>query len=712
MTTLSRTVAEAQPKDAGRGVVRVDPADLAALGLQIGDLVKVQGGRAATGRVLPAFPDQRAAGLVCLDDVLRENAQCAVGDSVELSRVPAVAAKSVVMAPVHKAPRRRDLPHIGRLLDGLPVSVGDAVQVLVFDKRPARFEVVSTEPAGTVVIAPDTELVVQRRVVEGRSRRQSGQAKPSRAGGFSAIGGLDAELRRIREMIELPLQQPEVFEQLGVAPPKGVLLHGPPGCGKTLIARTIAEQTQAAFFVISGPEVIRKHYGESEARLREVFAEAAKKAPSIVFLDEIDALAPRRETVQGDVEKRVVATLLTLLDGLERRAAVVVIGATNLPDLLDPALRRPGRFDREIPIPIPDVRGRRQILGVHTEAMPLADDVDLDQLAGLTHGYVGADLEALCREAAMGRLRAELDSEGGRVRVPAGGLRVTHEDFLGAWRQLAPATVREVVVEVPTTRWEDIGGLDDVRARLQEVVSWPLRFKALFERAQLRPPRGVLLHGPPGCGKTMIARAVAHEAGAHFMAVDGPELLSKYVGESERGIRKLFHRARQAAPCVVFFDELDGLARKRSGDDDPTGERVLTQLLAEMDGVEAMDGVLVLAATNRLDRIDPALLRPGRFDELIEIPRPDAAGAEAILLTHLTGRPLSTNIDVKAIVVELDGFSGARVAGVVRRAALSAVRRVVEADGDVDAVQITQDDLVAARNEEAQAAIAAGEPVF
>jgi transitional endoplasmic reticulum ATPase len=500
---------------------------------------------------------------------------------------------------------------------------------------------------------------------------------------YEDIGGLKHQLHRIREMIELPLRFPEVFERLGIEAPKGVLLHGPPGCGKTLIARSIAHETEASFFSVSGPEIIHKFYGESEAHLRKIFDEATRKAPSIIFLDEIDAIAPKRENAVGDVEKRVVAQLLALMDGLAKRRQLIVIAATNLPNALDPALRRPGRFDREIAIPVPDRHGREEILGIHSRGMPLADNVDMAYLGDITHGFVGADLEALCREAAMNCLRRILpEVDFALARIPyeqLARLEVQMHDFLDALREVEPSATRELFVETPQVKWSEVGGLSAVKERLIETVEWPLHYEAVFTAARVRPAKGILLVGPPGCGKTLLAKAVATESRVNFLSVKGPALLSKYVGESEKAVREVFRTARQAAPCIIFFDEIDALvpARAASSSDSRVGERVLSQFLAEFDGVEELRGVLVLGATNRIDLLDPAILRPGRFDELIEIPLPDEEGRRQIFEVHLREKPLEAGINQADLVARTDSFSGAEIQAVCTRAALRAVRRVI-----------------------------------
>jgi len=550
-----------------------------------------------------------------------------------------------------------------------------------------------------VIINPTTQLTV------GKTQEQA----VARSIAYEDIGGLKSQLQRIREMIELPLRYPEVFDRLGIDAPKGVLLHGPPGCGKTLIARAIAHETDANFFSVSGPEVIHKFYGESEAHLRKIFEDAGRKGPSIIFLDEIDAIAPKREQVVGDVEKRVVAQLLALMDGLAKRQNLIVIAATNLPNVLDPALRRPGRFDREIAIPIPDRIGRLEILEIHSRGMPLAQDVDVAHLAEITHGFVGADLEALCREAAMSCLRRIMPDIDFALRsLPyelISKLEVRMEDFLGALKDVEPSAIREVFVEVPDVHWEDVGGLAEVKSRLIEAVEWPLRYGHLFAQAGIRPPKGILVCGPPGCGKTLLAKAVATESKVNFLSVKGPALLSKYVGESERGIREVFRKARQAAPCIVFFDEIDSLLPTRSSgsSDSHVSERVLSQFLAELDGIEELRGVLVLGATNRVDMLDPAVIRPGRFDEIVEIPIPNQEDRLEIFSIHLKNKPLAPGIDITDLVARSDAFSGAEIASVCNMAALRAVRRAIdgiEATGaEEPVIVVTADDLQAAFEE-------------
>ncbi|MEO1271311.1 MAG: CDC48 family AAA ATPase, partial [Myxococcota bacterium] len=677
-------VSEAASRDVGRGLIRIDPADLTRLGLKLGDFVEVEGKRCTLGKVMIAYADDRGHERAVMDGVMRDNARTSLGERVIVRPAKVFPAKQVSVISQTAHLTRRDLDYIGSRLDGLPVRQGDRIRVTLFGSRWADFQVESTLPPEAVVIHPTTRLVVGEAKPQKAAPQGGADAVPS----YEDIGGLKPQLQRIREMIELPLRYPEVFERLGIAPPSGVLLHGPPGCGKTLIARTIAHEAEAHFYAISGPEIIHKFYGESEAHLRKIFEQASTKAPSIIFLDEIDAIAPRRDRSGGDVEKRVVATLLALMDGVNRRQGVIVIAATNIPNAIDPALRRPGRFDREIAIPIPDKRGRAQIFDVHSRGMPLAEDVDAELLAEVTHGFVGADLEALCREAAMRCLRRLLpDIDFGAGHIPYDRLEqleVRMDDFQAALREVEASAIREVFVEVPNVRWSDIGGLSAVKQQLIEAVEWPLNYPELYEAAGVRPPKGVLLSGPPGCGKTMLAKAVAHESQVNFMAVKGPELLSKYVGESEEALREVFRKARQAAPVVLFFDEIDALLPTREGSSTSrVPERVLGQFLTEMDGIEELKGVLVLGATNRRDMLDPAVLRPGRFDALVTIDLPDRDARADIFQVQLQDKPLADPTPkVEWLASKTEGFSGAEIAAVCHGAALRALRRAVEGATD------------------------------
>ena len=698
---LKLKVTEALSKDVGRGIARMGPEDLERLQLAIGDTVEVEGKRPTVCKVMPAHKELRGQSRVQIDGLVRENAGTGLDEFVMVRKVVCRPADRVVLAPATVRPSERDMDYIGNLLDGLPVQAGTRIRATLFGGRWADFRVESTAPKGPVLINPTTQLVIG-----GTQPMEEGAARST---SYEDIGGLKPQLQRIREMIELPLRYPEVFERLGIGAPKGVLLHGPPGCGKTLIARAIAHETEANFYAVSGPEIIHKFYGESEAHLRKIFEEATQKGPSIIFLDEIDAIAPRRENVVGEVEKRVVAQLLALMDGLAKRKQLIVIAATNLPNLLDPALRRPGRFDREIAIPIPDRYGREEILSVHSRGMPLAEDVAMGHVAEITHGFVGADLEALCREAAMLCLRRIMpDIDFAMARIPyeqLAKLEIRMADFMDALREVEPSATREVFVEVPNVRWEDVGGLAQVKQQLLEAVEWPLQYADLFTKACIRPPKGILLVGPPGCGKTMLAKAIATESQVNFISVKGPALISKYVGDSEKGVRDMFRKAKQAAPCIIFFDEIDAMvpARSAGGSDAHVAERVLSQFLTELDGVEELKGVLLLGATNRMDMLDPAILRPGRFDEIVDIPLPDEESRRLIFEVHLRDKPLAPGISTSQLAADTDGFSGADIQGLCTRAALRAVRRAVvhriAHPGDEAEVIVGPDDIDAALKE-------------
>ncbi|MCD6593813.1 CDC48 family AAA ATPase, partial [Candidatus Bathyarchaeota archaeon] len=571
--------------------------------------------------------------------------------------------------------------YLRRLLEGRVVTRGDLIPLGIMGRK-IDLTVISVQPpASAVIISSDTEIVISEGKAEAAIREIPRVT-------YEDIGGLSEAIKKIREMVELPLKYPELFERLGVEAPKGVLLYGPPGTGKTLLAKAVANETNAAFFSISGPEIMSKYYGESEERLREIFKQAEENAPSIIFIDEIDAIAPKREEVTGEVEKRVVSQLLALMDGLKPRGRVVVIGATNRPNALDPALRRPGRFDREIEIGVPNKKGRLEILQIHTRGMPLADDVDLERIASITHGFVGADIEALCKEAAIRALRRiipEIDFE--KEKIPAeilNKISVTMNDFMEALRDVEPSAMREVLVEVPSVKWDDIGGLKEAKLELQEAVEWPLKYSEIFEHMDARPPKGILLYGPPGTGKTLLAKAVANESEANFISIKGPEVLSKWVGESERAIREVFRKAKQAAPSIIFFDEIDAIAPVRGsgvGDSNVT-ERVISQLLTEMDGLEELRGVVVIAATNRPDIVDPALLRPGRFDKLLYIPPPDLEARKEILKIHTRKKPLADDVNLDEIAKRTEGYTGADLEAVCNTAVMLAIREHIAKSGN------------------------------
>jgi transitional endoplasmic reticulum ATPase len=671
-TDISLKVAEGRLQDVGRGLARLDPADISRLGVSIGSLVQIGGKKTTAAKVVPAFRDVRGKQLIQIDGITRGNAGVVIGEKVTLAPLQTAAAQRIVLVPEGaEVLRQATGEYLTRFLTDMPVTTGDRIRVALFGSRFQEFRVLETVPRGTVIVRRETAIRID---VRGSSSDGVGRVS------YEDIGGLGSAIQRVREMIELPLRYPEIFGRLGIDPPKGVLLHGPPGCGKTLLARAVANETNASFFAISGPEIVSKYYGESEAKLRQLFEQAKKEAPSIIFLDEIDSIAPKRENTTGEVEKRIVAQLLAIMDGLEARGQITVIAATNLPNSLDPALRRPGRFDREIVIGIPDVQGRREMLEIHTRGMPLSGDVNLQVLAEITHGFTGADMAALCREAAMAALRRVLP----RVDFNPSSfpyeqllqLNISMEDFYSALRDVEPSGLREVLVEVPDVCWDDIGGLEKIKSELREIVEWPVRHQDLYELAQLRPPKGILLSGSPGTGKTLLAKAVAKELGINFISVKGPELLSKFVGESEKGLREIFRKARQAAPCVIFFDEIDALVPRRgtSSSDGHVGERMVAQMLSEMDGVEALEGVLVLAATNRPDMIDPALLRPGRFDRVIEIGRPDESDRFSILAVHNRGKSLGPDVDLRELARQTDGFTGADLEKLSQEAAMAAVR--------------------------------------
>jgi transitional endoplasmic reticulum ATPase len=677
--TIVLKVAEAGSKDVGRGIVRLDPGDFQNIGVEVGDVVAITGKRQTVAKVLPAYMEDRGRGVIRLDGLARENAQVGIDERVTVGRCDFQPAQRIVVAPLTLM-RSYDARYIGSLLEGLPLVEGDLVRARLIGSRTQDFKVVSTRPAGVVMIHPKTAMEIEQKKEPGEGRSRIS---------YEDIGGLGKEIRRIREMIELPLKYPQVFERLGIDPPKGVLLHGPPGCGKTLIARAVANETDAFFRSISGPEIMHKFYGESEANLRKIFDEASARAPSIIFLDEIDAIAPKREEMGGEkqVEKRVVAQLLALLDGLSSRGQVIVIGATNIPNVLDPALRRPGRFDREIEIGIPDMNGRLTILDIHTRGMPLAEDVDLGRLAEMTHGFVGADLEALSREAAMATLRKifpRIDFELEEIPYDTlMQLQVCMDDFREALKDVEPSAIREVFTEVPDVKWTDVGGLHDVKRVLKETIEWPLKYNDLFKQAGTSPSKGILLYGPPGSGKTLLAKAVASESEVNFISVKGPELMSKWVGESEKGVREIFKKAKQASPCIIFFDEIDSVVPKRGSDaSSHVADRVISQFLTELDGIEELKGIVVLAATNRVDIIDQALLRAGRFDFHLKIPAPDRDARLEILKVHTRGKPLAGDVDLKRLAASSEGLVGADLEAICRKAAMKAIREFIESGKD------------------------------
>ncbi len=670
-------VIEAKQRDANKPIVRIDPEVMREYSIETGMVVEIVGRRRTAAKVWYGLPEDEGKRVIRMNSIMRRNADVSVNEKVKVRKVDPKPAQLVKLAPVSMtlAVDQNFTQYIKQRLRDYVLCEGDLVQLTVLG-QPLTFQVVQVKPSNAIVIiTEETNLIVYERPVENiRIPRVT----------WEDIGDLEEAKEKIRELVELPLRHPEIFKHLGIEPPKGILLIGPPGCGKTLLAKAVANEVNAYFIAINGPEIVSKYYGESEARLREIFEEAKKNAPAIIFIDEIDAIAPKREEVTGEVEKRIVAQLLTLMDGLQERGQVIVIGATNRPEAVDPALRRPGRFDREIYIGPPDLRGRYEILLVHTRNMPLARDVDLRKLAEMTHGYTGADLAALCREAAMRALRRAIKSGLIDLNNPAtineetlSKIQVTMNDFLEAMKEIVPSALREIHVEVPKVKWGDIGGLEQVKQELREAVEWPLKYPDKFRKFGIRPPKGILLFGPPGCGKTLLAKAVATESGANFIAVRGPEILSKWFGESERVIREIFKRARMAAPCVIFFDEIDAIAPARGIAAETEGhamERIVAQLLAEMDGIAPLENVVVIAATNRPDILDPALLRPGRFDRIIYVPPPDFKARLEILKIHTRSVPLAKDVDLVEIAKMTEGYSGADLELLVREAVMLAMR--------------------------------------
>ena len=672
-------VAEAVTKDVGRGLARMDPEDMARLGAAVGDIVSIKGKRTTVAKVMPTFQPERGQGIVQIDGLVRRNCQSGLDEKVTVARVEAHPAERIELAPAEALTAmtaKGDSKYLGRLLEGLPLVAGDTVRATLFGARAHDFTILHATPPGPVLVHAATVITVKQ--------EKTGEARGARVS-YEDVGGQAREIRRIREMVELPLKYPQVFQRLGIDAPKGVLLYGPPGTGKTLIARAVANETDAYFVHISGPEIMAKFYGESEGKLRAIFEDAAAHAPAIIFLDELDAIAPKREEMGAEkqVEHRVVAQLLALMDGLNGRGQVLVIGATNIPNTLDPALRRPGRFDREIEIGIPDAHSRLEIIQIHSRGMPLAADVDLKRLAQITHGFVGADLEALCREAAMACLRTIFPNIDFALEdIPYEqvlNLEIRMEHFLEALREIDPSAIREVFVEVPDIGWDDVGGHEDIKRELTETVQWPLQHAELFKIAATRPAKGILLTGPPGTGKTLLAKALARESQVNFISVKGPELLSQWVGASEKGVREVFRKARQAAPCILFLDEIDSLVPARGGGGDSgVTQRVVSQFLTEMDGIEELKGVVVLGATNRRDIIDPAILRPGRFDLLLDLPLPDERGRRKILEIHMRGKPLAGGVNLQALAQATEGYSGADLAAICNKAALMAIREYLE----------------------------------
>jgi transitional endoplasmic reticulum ATPase len=673
LSELQLRVEDARQRDVYRGIARIDQQTMQKLGISAGDVIEIVGKRNTAAIAWPAYSEDQNREIIRIDGFTRKNAGVAMHELVVIHSAQVTNATSLVLAPIDmKLNVDEDFTNFvkNRLMERTFVE-GDTTLVMMLGHA-IPFRVTKSRPHGIVRISHGTNVQILA--------EPAPEAKGLPRTTYEDIGGLQEEIQRIREMVELPLRHPELFQRLGIDPPKGVLLHGPPGCGKTLLARAVANESEANFYSINGPEIMSKFYGESEARLREMFQQAQKNAPSIIFIDELDAIAPKREEVTGEVERRVVAQLLALMDGLSGRGYLIVIGATNRPEALDPALRRPGRFDREIEIGVPDQKGRFEVLQIHTRGMPLKDDVDMNKLAKMSHGYTGADLSALGRETAMKALRRylpEINLE--EERIPPSVLEkmeVRMEDFLNAYREITPTAMREVYIEVPTVLWSDIGGLEDVKQDLIEAVEWPLKTPESFTRIGIRPPKGILLYGPPGCGKTLLARAVATESEANFITIKGPEVFSKWVGESEKAIREVFRKARMASPTVIFFDEFDSLVPGRGMGyaDSGVAERVISQLLTEMDGLVSLEDVVIIAATNRPDIVDPAILRPGRFDRLIYVPEPDKDSRVEIFKIYTKNMPLAKDVDMSLLVTLTKKYSGADIEALCREAGMNAMR--------------------------------------
>jgi transitional endoplasmic reticulum ATPase len=679
-------VADAKQKDVGHGKVRIDNETMQKLGMTAGDFIEIRGKRTTVAIAWPAYAEDQGQIIARMDGLLRKNAGVALNEYISIKKADVKDSQTIVFSPtdVRLSVDEEFVSFVKRRFMDMPFVEGDMTLLSIFGSA-VPLVATRTRPHGPVKI---TETTILQVMSEPTPEKKSLPILT-----YEDIGGLHGEIQRIREMVELPLRHPELFQRLGIEPPKGVFLYGPPGCGKTLVAKAVANETDANFYVISGPEIMSKFYGESEARLREIFQKAHETAPSIIFIDEMDAIAPKREEVSGEVERRVVAQLLSLMDGMSARGNIIVIGATNRPSAIDPALRRPGRFDREIEIGVPDKTGRHEILQIHTRSMPLTSDVNLHRLSDICHGYTGADISALCREAAMKALRRylpEINLE--EERIPSAMLEkmdVNLDDFTNAYREITPTAMREVYIEIPSVNWADVGGLTDVKQELQEAVEWPIKKPEVFTKVGIRPPKGILLFGPPGCGKTMLARAVATESEANFISIKGPELFSKWVGESEKAIREVFRKGRTAAPSIVFFDELDSIAPSRGAGfgDSGASERVISQLLTEMDGIESLLNVVIIGATNRPDIIDPAILRPGRFDKLIYVPAPDYTTRLQILKIHSRNMPLAPDVDLDQISKQATGYSGADLEAVCREAGLISLRR------DIETKSVTSEDF-------------------
>ena len=692
MSEIVLKIDEIPQQHVGKGRAIIDPKIIEDQKWNTGQILELTYNKKTHVKLWPGTPDDYGAGIIKVDGMTRQNIGAGIGDKISLKSVEAENAEQIVLSPTEKISADGLQEYMIYNYLNHVFTTGDSVSLNTQMGGRVQFIVTSTKPSKPVLVTENTlfKLGSMTKAVDASVPRIT----------YDELGGLKHEVLKIREMVELPMRHPELFEKIGVEAPKGVLLYGPPGTGKTLLAKAVAGETNAHFISLSGPEIMGKYYGESEEKIREIFSQAEENSPSIIFIDEIDSIAPKRDEVSGEVEKRIVSQLLTLMDGMKSRGKVVVIAATNRPDSIDPALRRPGRFDREIEIGIPDTEGRFDILSIHTRGMPIDEKVDLKQISKITHGFVGADLEVLSKEAAMRSLRRilpEIDLDEEKISSEVlQKILITSEDFRDALKEVRPSALREVQVQVPDVSWDDVGGLDKLKEELLEAVEWPMKYKEAFDYVDVESPKGILLHGPPGTGKTLIAKALAKMTESNFISIKGPELLSKWVGESEKGVREIFRKARQAAPCIIFLDEVDALVPRRGSGDSGSHvtENVVSQILTEIDGLEELHNVLIIGATNRLDIVDEALLRPGRFDRIIEVPNPDAKGRQHIFEIHTKKKPLASDVNIAKLVEQTDGFSGAEIAAVANRAAITALKRYVSGTSqNVKDIKITQEDL-------------------
>ena len=694
MNEIILKIDESPQQHVGRGRAIVDPKIIEDQKWNTGQILELTYNKKTHVKLWPGAPEEYGSGIIKIDGMTRQNLGAGIGDKITIKSVEAVNAQQIVLSPTEKIAAEGLQEYMIYNYLNHVFTTGDSVSLNTQMGGRVQFVVTRTKPSKAVLVTENTTFKL------GSMTKEIDSSVPRIT--YDELGGLKREVLKIREMVELPMRHPELFDKIGVEAPKGVLLYGPPGTGKTLLAKAVAGETNAHFISLSGPEIMGKHYGESEERIREIFTQAEENAPSIIFIDEIDSIAPKRDEVSGELEKRIVSQLLTLLDGMKSRGKVIVIAATNRPDSIDPALRRPGRFDREIEIGIPDDEGRFDILSIHTRGMPIDEKVDLEQISKITHGFVGADLEMLSKEAAMRSLRRilpEIDLDEEKISSEIlQKIQITNDDFADALKEVRPSALREVQVQVPNVSWDDVGGLDELKEELREAVEWPIKYHDAYDYVDVESPKGILLYGPPGTGKTMIAKALAKMTESNFISIKGPELLSKWVGESEKGVREIFRKARQAAPCIIFFDEIDALVPKRGssgGSDSHVTENVVSQILTEIDGLEELHNVLIIGATNRLDIVDEALLRPGRFDRIIKVPNPDQAGREHIFEIHTKNKPLAGDVKISEIVKLTDDFSGAEIAAVTDRAAITALKRYVVAKStNLKEIKITQQDLV------------------